>query len=122
MKQFIEINGKMYPIIACYGAYKILLGSKRNSIEILLEKSYEEVKELFIDYMTYFIVNVELDEEGKEIVTKFDKSNYCLSTDITDHRDGTCSIVMAEKTPEEIATEKAQEAEDMLYDALFGGE
>ena len=103
--QQIKIGNKIIDIISCIGAYRNLLGSKRNSIEIILESDYETVKNTFLDNMTYCIVETreEVQEDGtvQTITEEFDKSNYCLSCDITDHRDGTISVFMGELTSEE---------------------
>ena len=136
--QQIKIGDTLINVVSCYGAYRNMLGSKRNSIEIVLESDYETVVNTFVDGITYSLVEttseevvsrVPLVDENGDVMTdaegnvmtglkeetvsqtyEYDKSNYCLSGDVVDHRNGTISVFMGEKTSEE-----------ELLIALYGG-
>ena len=126
----IKINDRLIEVIACYGALRNMLGAKRNSIEIIMTSDYETIKNTFVDGVEYSLIDtydVRVEKEDGTIITEtkteeFNKTNYCLSGDIVDHRDGTISVFMGEKTNEELAIEQAEETEQLLYEVMFGME
>ena len=120
--QQIKINNTLIDVISCYGAYRNMLGAKRNSIEIIMASDYETIVNTFVDGITYSLVETTENEDGTIQTQEYDKSNYCLSGDVVDHRDGTISIFMGEKTNEELAIEQAEETEQLLYEVMFGME
>lgn len=93
----------------------------RESKSITLGATYEEVVALFPNNTEWAIIQTEeiplFDSEGnstgetEEHIEVFDNSEFCISGDITDHRDGTCTVKMGKLT----AVEEA-------YELLFGGD
>ena len=94
---FIKINDEKYEA-SISGLMKDVTWDERESKSITLTMSYDEVKKLLPDNTQWSIVQ----EEGNNI-QEWDNSEYCLSGDITDHRDGTVTIKMGKLTDLEIA-------------------
>ena len=112
--QQIKIGDTLIDVVSVYGAKRDMLGSIRDSLEIKVISDYETVVNTFVDGITYLLVqNIETMNEDGTITTsveEYDKSNYCLSGDIVDHRDGTLSVYMGVRT----------DVEELLI-ALYGG-
>lgn len=129
MKQ-IKIGDTLIDVIGVYRERTDLLGSVRDSIKIVLESDRETVANTFTDNMEYSVIdtyNVKVENEDgtvsiETITEEFDKSEYCLSCDIVDHRNDIVSIYMGAKTNEELAIEQAEETEQLLYELMFGME
>ncbi|MCQ2439440.1 MAG: hypothetical protein MJ074_06735 [Oscillospiraceae bacterium] len=77
--------------------------------------SYEAIKAIFTDGVAWSILDVyeEEDEHGEkhEVVNEWDNSEFSISGDITDHRDGRCTIKMGKPTDLEDA-----------YEMIYGGD
>lgn len=102
MKQYIKIKEDLIELVSCYGANRNIRGSTRDSLEITLNSTYEYVVETFIDDLEYSLVQVDEETQEKQ---EYDKTEYCISGDIVDHRDGTITIYMGVKTELEYANE-----------------
>ena len=96
---FIKVNNEKYEA-SISGLMKDAKWDDRESKSITLSMSNDEVKNLHPDNTKWSIVQ----EEGND-VQEWDNSEYCLSGDITDHRDGTVTIKMGKLTDLEIAYE-----------------
>lgn len=105
MKQYIKIGNDQIELISCYGFNSNMRGATRDSLEITLVSSYDYVVETFVDDLEYSLVQIETDEQGKEVETEYDKSEYCISGDVIDHRDGTITVFMGVKTELEYVNE-----------------
>ena len=84
----IKINGTEYPA-SVSGKMHDLEWDGRQSKTIKLEMDYATAVETFADGAEWSIVDGE---------TEYDNSEYSLSGDITDHRDGTISVKMGKLT------------------------
>lgn len=78
----------------------------RDTKEITLEMSYTKALEIFVDGLSWSIV-VENDTDGvtEPVREEYDNSEYSLAGDITDHRDGTVTVIMGKPTELELAME-----------------
>lgn len=112
MSIYIKVNQTEYPA-AVNGVYNDRTWDGRDAKTITLTMTHAEVAALLPDNTPWSIVQREtvdvLDEQGKptgetkEVVNEWDNSEYSLSGDITDHRDGTVSIKMGKLTETESA-------------------
>lgn len=118
---YVKINGVEYPA-EVNGKVNDYEWDNRESKTITMESTYDEVKALFVDGVSWSIVVRDgyvpvFDENGnptgesKEIVDEFDNGDYNMSGLITDNRDGTISIKMGKPT----------ELED-AYAMILGGD
>lgn len=113
MAEFIKVGGQEYPATLIYN-YKDRNWDMRETQTVHLTMPYAEAAALLPDNTPWSIVQREtvdvLDENGmltgqtKEVVNEYDNSEYSLSGDITDHRDGTVSIKMGRPTESELST------------------
>lgn len=110
---YIKIDGKIYPA-AVSGRMTDKDWDNRESKSITLETTHAEAVALFVDGIKWSIVQHQevptFDEKGVQIgtetrETEFDNSEYTLSGDITDHRDGTITVKMGKLTELEEAYE-----------------
>ncbi len=110
---FIKINEALYPATIS-GRMIDKEWDNRASKSIVLEMTYNEAVTLFVDGLAWSIVQREevptFDEEGVQTgtetqETEFDNSEYNLSGDITDHRDGRITVKMGKLTDLEEAYE-----------------
>ena len=122
---YIKINGELYPA-SIDGRVSDLDWDKRESKSITLDLDYETASSLFVDGLAWSIVQqsevpvYQMDENGEYVLdengepvqtgteiqeTEFDNSDYNLTGDITDHRDGTVTIKMGKLTDLEEAYE-----------------
>lgn len=107
MAIYIKVNNTEYPA-AVNGVYNDRTWDGRNTKTITLTTTHDQVAELLTDNTSWSIVQRDmvgvLDEQGqptgetKEVVNEYDNSEYSLTGDITDHRDGTVSIKMGKPT------------------------
>ena len=112
MAIYIKVNNTEYPA-AVNGVYNDRTWGGRDTKIITLTMAYAEVMALLPDNTPWIIVQRgmvdKLDEndmptgETVEQVNEWDNSEYSLSGDITDHRDGTVSIKMGKPTETESA-------------------
>lgn len=87
----------------------------RESKAITLEMSYAQARETFVDGLDWSIVMRRTrliqdvhgyrTEETEIVQEEYDNSEYSLAGDITDHRDGTVTVVMGKPTELELAME-----------------
>ena len=117
---FIKINDIIYPATIS-GRVSDNDWDKRESKSINLEMGYATASKLFVDGVTWSIVeqhevptyaedgSYAYDEDGNQVMemqeTVFDNSEYSLAGDITDHRDGTITVKMGKLTDLEKAYE-----------------
>ena len=77
----------------------------------------------FVDNAVWGIREYDIDPEtGSELETynDYDYSEYCIASDIIDHRDGSLTVYMAKKTEDEIKIKQLQENSEAL--AILLGE
>ena len=123
---YIKVNGEVYP--AKIGRKGVDHGwDDREIKEVTLAMSYDEVMSLLPDSTPWSVIvkepmldddgNQALDESGNIVLeeggTEVDMSEYSMSGDITDHRDGTVSIKMGKPTEIEIVTANAVSTGDL---------
>ena len=85
----IIIGGKTLEGVGV-GAQCDLRGCRRPALNLYITgSSYAELAELFVDNAAFSL------RHGGE---DYDQSEYCLAGPITDHRDGTFSVIMGKKT------------------------
>ena len=121
---YIKVNGEVYP--AKIGRKGVDHGwDDREIKEVTLAMSYDEVMSLLPDSTPWSVIvkepmlddggNQALDESGNIVLeeggTEVDMSEYSMSGDITDHRDGTVSIKMGKPTETETLREQLEDAE-----------
>lgn len=109
---YIKVNNTEYPA-AVNGVNNDRTWDGRDTKTVTLTMTAAEAAALLPDNTPWSIVQREmvdvLDEQGQptgeteEIVNEWDNSEYSLSGDITDHRDGTVSIKMGKPTETENA-------------------
>ena len=93
----------------------------RESKAITLEMTYTEASQLFVDGLSWSIVQRDTvpvyDKDGKptgeteEQVQEWDNSDYNVAGSITDNRNGTCTCKMGKKTQLETEQELRKDAE-----------
>ena len=125
MSIYIKINNTEYPA-AVNGVYNDRSWGDRNTKTITLAMNAAEVATLLPDNTPWSIVQRDtvdaLDEQGqptgetREVINEYDNSEYSLSGDITDHRDGTVSIKMGKPTETETLRAQLNEIKE-AYDA-----
>lgn len=112
MATYIKVNNTEYPA-EINGNLKDRTWGERDTKTITLTMTTTEVAALLPDNTPWSIVQRDtvdvLNEQGqptgetKEVVNEWDNSEYSMSGDITDHRDGTVSIKMGKPTEVESA-------------------
>lgn len=112
MAIYIKVNNTEYPA-AVNGVNKDRSWGERDTKTVTLTMTAAEAAALLPDNTPWSIVQREtvdkLDNDGnptgetEEVVNEWDNSEYSLSGDITDHRDGTVSIKMGKPTETESA-------------------
>ena len=112
MSIYIKVNNTEYPA-EINGNPKDRSWGERGTKTITLTMSHDEAAALLPDNTPWSIVQREtvnkLDNDGnptgetEEVVNEYDNSEYSMSGDITDHRDGTVSIRMGKPTEAENA-------------------
>ena len=93
----------------------------RESKAITLEMTYADAAQLFVDGLSWSIVQRDTvpvyDESGNptgettEQVQEWDNSDFCVAGSITDNRNGTCTCKMGKKTQLETEQELRKDAE-----------
>jgi hypothetical protein len=110
---FIKINDNLYPATVV-GRVTDKDWDNRGSKSITLEMTYTEAIKVFVDGLAWSIIQRDevptYDENGEQTgtethETEFDNSEYNLSGDITDHRDGRITVKMGKLTDLEEAYE-----------------
>ena len=112
MATYIKVNDTEYPA-EINGNPKDRSWDGRDTKTVTLTMSHDEAAALLPDNPPWSIVQRDmvdvLDEQGqptgetKEVVNEYDNSDYSLSGDLTDHRNGTVSIKMGKPTETENA-------------------
>ena len=88
----------------------------RESKAITLEMTYAEAAQLFVDGLSWSIVQRDtvlayasdgspIAETAEEQVQEWDNSDFCVAGPITDNRDGTITAKMGKKTASDILAE-----------------
>lgn len=85
----------------------------RESKAVTLEMTYAEAAEIFVDGLSWSIVQREIvpveDAQGalaqQEQVEQWDNSDFCVAGTITDNRDGTVTCKMGKKTASDVLAE-----------------
>ena len=103
---------------------------ERDTKTITLTMTHAEVAALLPDNTPWSIVQRDmvdvLDEQGqptgdaKEVVNEYDNSEYSISGEITDYRDGTVSIKMGKPTETETLRKQLEDAEHAAKILLMG--
>nr|DAT44445.1 MAG TPA: hypothetical protein [Caudoviricetes sp.] len=122
---YVKVNDIKYPATVD-GQMNDYSWDNRESKSITLTDTYDNVKTLFPDGISWCIVvetesqkydengNTVLDEAGNPVIVtteeEFDNSDFSMSGPITDNRNGTCTIKMGKSTDLEDA-----------YEMLIGG-
>lgn len=125
MSIYIKVNNTEYPATVT-GDRADRSWDGRDTKAITLTMTHAEAAALLPDNTPWSIVQRDmvdvLDEQGnptgetKEVVNEYDNSEYSLSGDITDHRDGTVSIKMGKPTEVEALRAQLNEIKE-VYDA-----
>ena len=109
--QYVKISGRQYPVDVIYGKIRDVDWDERETKEIVLPMTYEQASALFVDGVSWSIVDVWEDESGETHTDEFDESEFGMVGSITDHMDGTLTVKMGRETDLELA-----------YELLYGGE
>ena len=117
---YFKANGTEYPA-SIAGKIMDLDWGNRESKAVTLTATYEQAAQLFVDGLSWFIVQRDTvpvyGEDGNptgettEQVQEWDNSDYCVAGPITDNRDGTCTCKMGKKTEVELLRETSADAE-----------
>lgn len=99
----IKIDNTLYPA-EVNGRLNNPDWDDRDTKAITLKMAYSKAVETFVDGLPWSIV-VETDGETEAAREEYDNSEYSLAGDITDHRDGTVTVVMGKPTELELAME-----------------
>ena len=120
MAIYIKVNNTEYPA-AGSGVDNDRTWSGRDTKTITLTMTHDAAAALLPDNTPWSIVQREtvdvLDEQGqptgdaKEVVNEYDNSEYSISGEITDYRDGTVSIKMGKPTETETLRKQLEDAE-----------
>ena len=120
MSIYVKVNNTEYPA-AVNGVYNDRTWDGRDTKTVTLTMTHAEAAALLPSGTPWSIVQREtvdvLDEQGqptgdaKEVVNEYDNSEYSISGEITDYRDGTVSIKMGKKTEVELLRETSADAE-----------
>lgn len=107
MAIYIKVNNTEYPA-AVSGVYNDRTWNGRDTKTVTLTMTHDEAATLLPSGTPWSIVQRDmvdvLDEQGqptgetKEVVNEYDNSEYSISGEITDYRDGTVSIKMGKPT------------------------
>lgn len=98
-------------------------GINRDSIRLTIEANINDALTVFTNNAVWGIREYDVDPETGNVLetyNDYDYSEYCIASDIIDHRDGSLTIYMAKKTEEEIQMEQLQENNETL--AILLGE
>ena len=117
---YFKANNTEYPA-SIAGKVTDMDWDGRASKSIMLEMTYTEAVQLFVDGLSWSIVQRDTapvyDKDGnptgeiKEQVQEWDNSDYNVAGSITDNRNGTCTCKMGKKTQLETEQELRKDAE-----------
>lgn len=98
----IRINNTVYPA-AISGKFKDTEWDGRESKTIKLAMTPEQAAQIFIDDVSWTIIDSYYDEDQNQVVQdEYDNSDFCVAGDIINHRDGTISVKMGKLTSDEM--------------------
>lgn len=101
MATYVKIAGTLYPA-EITGNLNDRTWNGRMSKAIRLEMAYADAAALFVDGLSWSIVQDAVDAEGNATQNEYDNSAYSVAGDITDHRDGTVTAKMGMATDGEL--------------------
>ena len=120
MSIYVKANNTEYPATVD-GVNNDLTWNGRDTKTITLTMTHDAAAALLPDNTPWSIVQRDmvdvLDEQGqptgdaKEVVNEYDNSEYSISGEITDYRDGTVSIKMGKPTETETLRKQLEDAE-----------
>ena len=120
MSIYVKVNNTEYPATVD-GVNNDRTWDNRDTKTVTLTMTHDEAATLLPSGTPWSIVQRDmvdvLDEQGnptgetKEVVNEYDNSEYSISGEITDHRDGTVSIKMGKPTETETLREQLEDAE-----------
>lgn len=129
MSIYVKVNNTEYPATVD-GVNNDRTWNGRDTKTVTLTMTHDEAATLLPSGTPWSIVQREtvdvLDEQGqptgetKEVVNEYDNSEYRISGEITDYRDGTVSIKMGK--PTETETLRAEKADAELAAKILLGE
>ena len=129
MAIYIKVNNTEYPATVD-GVNNDRTWDNRDTKTVTLTMTHNEAATLLPSGTPWSIVQRDmvdvLDEQGeptgetKEVVNEYDNSEYSISGEITDYRDGTVSIKMGK--PTETETLRAEKADAELAAKILLGE
>ena len=129
MAIYIKVNNTEYPA-AVNGVGNDRTWGDRDTKTITLTMTHDEAATLLPSGTPWSIVQRDmvdvLDEQGqptgetKEVVNEYDNSEYSISGEITDYRDGTVSIKMGKPTETETLRKQLEDAEHAAKILLMG--
>ncbi len=93
----VKVNGTLYPAEIA-GRMNDTDWDGRESKAITLTMDYEDAAALFVDGVTWSIVQTYEELEPPLPPEEWDNSDYCVAGDITDHRDGMVTAKMGKYT------------------------
>lgn len=117
---YFKTNNTEYPA-SITGKMSDREWGNRESKAITLEMTYENAAQLFVDGLSWSIVQRDTvpvyDTDGnptgatEEQMQEWDNSDFCVAGSITDNRNGTCTCKMGKKTEAELMQERLNDAE-----------
>lgn len=139
--EIVFSDGTALPALGVWAGPKQARGERRETLTVKLAATHAEAVSRFVDGAAFSVRQEETEVlpvldgagepvldalgnstyENKTMVKSYDKSAYCLAGDITDHRDGTITVMAHCKTEGELMVE-ALEAENaaLLFENLTG--
>lgn len=120
MAEYIKVGGTEYAANTVY-RYQDRSWDMRETKTVYLKMTHDEAAALLADNTAWSIVQRDtvekLDADGnatgetEEVASEYDNSEYSMSGDITDYRDGTVSVKMGKPTEEEKMSAQLSELE-----------
>lgn len=98
----IYVNGTEYQATAVQTRAKDTAWNDRSSKAITLEMTYADAMALFVDDIEWSVESVHTDENGNEVTSTNNYSDYALAGPVTDNRDGTITVKMGRYLKDEI--------------------
>lgn len=98
---YVKVNDTLYPA-SVNGNLKDYEWDGRDSKTINLTMTATQAAQIFVNDITWSIIEQFIDDNNEEITEEYDNSDYCLAGDIIDHRNGTISVKMGKITEREM--------------------
>lgn len=107
MSAYVDISGKHFNLITSYINKELFNGSKRRVCTITLsDVTYSDIIKVFVEECKWSIVQSDV---------SYDYGDYNIPGPVTDNRDGTVTLKMAEKyTEAEILSQKVDDLSESL--------